>query len=292
MKFSEELKKSLANLFKARFPFVYIPTWEESRVCALVNEVAKDENIIKVPRKVYSWTQTDGFVDFEANKKINDTIQPIKALEFVDKNEENAIYIFKDLHNYFGANNRPADFSVIRKMRDLIPLLREGSFRENVVLVSPELIIPSDMQKEISVFDFPLPTVNEILDTLNQMIEENGLSDGLSNEDKVKIAKSALGLTLQEAENAFSRAIVKNKGLNREAISVIFDEKNQVIKKTGMLEFIKSDFDINDIGGLENLKNWLLKRNNSWSDSAKRYNIPAPKGVLITGVPGCGKSAA
>lgn len=288
--FNNELKQSLANLFKARFPYVYIPSWEESRVCALINEIAKDKSIIKVERKIYVWTQTDGMKDEDNNKKISDTNQPLKALEFIEKNDESAIYVFKDLHNFFGTNNRPPDYTVIRKMRDLIPHLREGSFRENVVLISPELIIPSDMQKEISVFDFPLPGVCEIKETLDQMISENGIGNDLSDEDKDKIAKAALGLTVQEAENAFSRAIVKNKGLNMKAVSVIFDEKNQVIKKTGILEFIKSDLEINDIGGLENLKNWILKRNNSWSEAAKRYNIPAPKGVLITGVPGCGKS--
>lgn len=288
--FNNELKQSLANLFKARFPYVYIPSWEESRVCALIKEIAKDKSIIKVERKIYVWTQTDGMKDEDNNKKISDTNQPLKALEFIEKNDENALYVFKDLHNFFGTNNRPPDYTVIRKMRDLIPHLREGSFRENVVLISPELIIPSDMQKEISVFDFPLPGVCEIKETLDQMIAENGIGNDLSDEDKDKIAKAALGLTVQEAENAFSRAIVKNKGLNMKAVSVIFDEKNQVIKKTGILEFIKSDLEINDIGGLENLKNWILKRNNSWSEAAKRYNIPAPKGVLITGVPGCGKS--
>lgn len=288
--FNNELKQSLANLFKARFPYVYIPSWEEARVCALISEIAKDKSIIKIERKIYVWTQTDGMKDEDNKKIISDTNQPLKALEYIEKNDESAIYIFKDLHNFFGANNRPPDFAVIRKMRDLIPHLREGSFRENVVLIAPELIIPSDMQKEISVFDFPLPGVCEIKETLDQMITENGVGNDLSDEDKDKIAKAALGLTVQESENAFSRAIVKNKGLNMKAVSVIFDEKNQVIKKTGILEFIKSDLEINDIGGLENLKNWILKRNNSWSDMAKRYNIPAPKGVLITGVPGCGKS--
>ncbi len=290
MNFSTEIKNSLANLFKARFPYIYIPTWEESRACELVKEIAKDESVIKVVRKVYVWNQTDGFADAETGKKISDTATPIKGLEFVDKNNENAIYIFKDLHNFFGVSNRNADYALIRKMRNLIPVLREGQFRENIVLVSPQLIIPEDMQKEISVFEFPFPTVNEIYELLNQMLAENGINSSLSDADKVALSKSALGLTLQEAENAFSRAIVKNKGLDKEAIGVIFEEKNQVIRKTGILEFIKSDLDVADIGGLENLKNWLLKRKNSWSESAKRYNIPAPKGVLITGVPGCGKS--
>lgn len=160
-----------------------------------------------------------------------------------------------------------------------------------MIFVSPQLIIPTDMEKEISVFDFPLPGVSEIMQMLNRMIAENGLDDKhLSYEDKEKLAKSALGLTLQEAENAFSRAIVANRGLDTPATKTIFAEKNQVIKKTGILEFVKSNFTIYDIGGLENLKSWLVKRNNSWLDSAKKYNIPAPKGVLITGIPGCGKS--
>lgn len=99
-----------------------------------------------------------------------------------------------------------------------------------------------------------------------------------------------MGLTLEEAENALSRAIVTNRGLDKNAVKIIFDEKNQVIKKNGILEFITSDLKLEDIGGLENLKNWLMKRKNSWLDSAKEYNLPAPKGILITGIPGCGKS--
>ena len=112
----------------------------------------------------------------------------------------------------------------------------------------------------------------------------------LSQDDKILLSRSALGLTMQEAENAFCRAIVKLKGLDKSALSIIHEEKNQVVKKTGVLEFVKSDLSIDDIGGLENLKKWLLRRNNSWSEKAQSYNLPAPKGVLITGVPGCGKS--
>ncbi|MCS4525217.1 AAA family ATPase [Clostridium botulinum] len=99
-----------------------------------------------------------------------------------------------------------------------------------------------------------------------------------------------MGLTLQEAENAFARAMVEDGKLNIDDIEVVLEEKCQVIKKTGILEFMKSDLKMEDVGGLENLKRWISKRNKSWLDSAQKYNLPAPKGVLITGVPGCGKS--
>lgn len=290
MNFNRCLQTSLANLFKARFPYVYITTWEEKRACDFIMSIANDEELIRHPRQVYSWTQTDGIYNEADKKRKLGTTDPIKAMEFVEKCDEDAIFIFKDLHVYFGVPGRPISYDLIRKMRDIIPLLHESVSRKNVVLVSPQLLIPEDMQKELSVFDFPLPDVTEIIGMIDQIIEENYLDVDLTYEDKEKMAKAALGLTLQEAENAFSRAIVQNRGLDMNAIKVIFDEKNQVIKKTGILEFIKSNLNLDDIGGLENLKSWLLKRNNSWLDSARKYNIPAPKGVLITGIPGCGKS--
>ena len=95
---------------------------------------------------------------------------------------------------------------------------------------------------------------------------------------------------MQEAENAFALAMVNDGKLDAGDINIILEEKMQVIRKTGMLEYVQSDLGIDDIGGLDNLKKWLLKRNNSWSERAKKYCIPAPKGVLVTGVPGCGKS--
>lgn len=291
MKFNPDSQTELANLFKARFPYVYIPTWEEKRCVQFILSIAWDENLIRHKRDVFSWTQTEGFINEAGKTRIKGTQDPLKAIEYIEKSDKDAIFIMKDLHVFFGVPGRPVSYDVIRKMRDIIPVLHESLERKNVVIMSPQLIIPSDMEKEISVFDFPLPDVMEIIEMINRIIKENGLDDTiLTYEDKEKLAKSALGLTLQEAENAFSRAIVSNKGLDNNAIKIIFDEKNQVIKKTGILEFVKSDFTIDDIGGLENLKSWLLKRNGSWLDSAKKYNIPAPKGVLITGIPGCGKS--
>lgn len=289
--FNEKLQSSLADLFKARFPYVYIPTWEEKRAIELVKSIAYDETKIKHKRKMYVWAQTTGFICEDDNVTIKDTIDPISAMDFIYKSREDAIFVFKDLHVFFGNDGRQASHALIRKMRDIIPELHEGYSRKNVVLISPELIIPRDMQKEISVFEFSLPNVTEIIEALDEILEENVIGqEQITTEDKEKLGKAALGLTLQEAENAFSRAIVQNRGISREAVKVIFEEKNQVIKKTGILEFIKTDLSMDDIGGLENLKNWLVKRRNSWLDIAKKYNIPAPKGVLITGIPGCGKS--
>ena len=282
--------EKLGGLLKARFPFIYIPTWEEERAAQMICEVAHNPEIIKTVRKVFTWTQTNGWKD-ENSTQIKSTTDPIAAIQFIQTANENAVFILKDFHVYFGVKNRPVEYGVVRKLRDAIPTLKSGTMRKNVIFISPELLIPDDMQKEISVFEFPLPTVEEIKEKLDEMLSANtAVANCLSEEDKEKLSKAALGLTLQETENAFARAMVDDGKMSIADLDIIFDEKNQVIRKTGILEFVKSDLRLEDIGGLENLKRWLQKRNNTWLDAARKYNVPFPKGVLITGVPGCGKS--
>lgn len=280
--------QDFANLVNAGFPYIYIPSYEEERITNTINDAVNNRELIKSERRLYVWTQTDGLVC--DGSKTRDTSNPMNAIESVARSSEDAIYIFKDFHIYFGGdrNARP-DYAVIRKLRDIIPALK--SSRKTIVFISSKLVIPCDMEKEISILDFNLPAEDEIKALLDDLIDGlNPENVNLTEDDKILLSRSALGLTMQEAENAFCRAIVNLKGLNRNALSIIHEEKNQVVKKTGVLEFVKSDLNIDDIGGLENLKKWLIRRNNSWSEAAKAYNLPAPKGVLITGIPGCGKS--
>lgn len=283
-----EFERHFASLVNAGFPYVYIPSYEEERVLSAISRTMESQDLVKTPRKIYQWSQTKGLIS--EDQRVRDSLQPASMLDYIGRSEEEALYILKDFHIYFGAdrNARP-DHAVIRKLRDILPELK--SSRKTVVFVSPQLVIPSDMEKEISVLDFPLPDAKEIEEMLDELSE--GLSPEsirIGEEDKKQLVKAALGLTLQETENAFCRAIVQLKGLDKEALKIIHEEKNQIVKKTGILEFVNSNLDIDDIGGLENLKIWLRRRNNTWQDKARRYNIPAPKGVLITGVPGCGKS--
>ncbi|MBQ8981410.1 MAG: AAA family ATPase [Eubacterium sp.] len=280
--------QDFSNLVNAGFPYIYIPSYEEERITGTIESVMQNNELIKTPRKLYTWTQTDGLVC--EGKIARDTEAPVRAIEAIAKNDEPSVYLLKDFHVYFGGDrtSRP-DYAVIRRLRDIIPALKTG--RKTVVFISSKLVIPCDMEKEISILDFALPSVEDIEAMLRDLIQGiNPANVNLTDDDITLLSRSALGLTLQEAENAFCRAIVNLRGIDRSAISIIHEEKNQVVKKTGVLEFVKSDLDINDIGGLENLKTWLLRRNNSWSDKAKAYGLPAPKGVLITGVPGCGKS--
>lgn len=280
----------LSRLFRARFPYIYITTWEEERALTLIKKIAASEKLIKIPRDVYTWTQTNGFT--LGAQKLEGTNSPDKALEFIKECNKNAVFVLCDFHVYFGVKGRQVDYNVVRRLRDIIAELKTSKYRKNVIFLASELLIPESMQKEITILDMPLPTLDEIKAKLDKMISQNKQIDisSLDEEAKERLCKAALGLTLQEAENAFALAMVNDGRIDGKDLTVILSEKMQVIKKTGILEFINTDINISDVGGLENLKNWLNKRNNSWSESAKKYCLPAPKGVLITGVPGCGKS--
>ena len=282
-----------ANLVKARFPFVYIPTWEEDRALQMIFDAAENPDFFQSGREVYVWSQTTGIRKKGEPGKNNNTVHPSAAIDFAEKTEENMILVLKDFHVFFGTGNRAPDYALIRRLRDYLSSSRSsGMFMKTIVFLSPVLVLPEDMQKEITVLEFPLPTADQIHSVMDDLIETNAdvIQVDLDESERRSLAKAALGLTLQEAENAFSKAMVELKGLNRKAFQTVMEEKNQVIRKTGILEFIKSDLSLEDIGGLENLKKWLLKRKDSWSERAAFYHLPAPKGVLITGVPGCGKS--
>jgi len=288
-----DFKILISNLLKARFPYLYISTWEEERAVTVIQSVVTNESLIKTTRKVFTWSVTNGMSE-NGQKGKEETKVPFKALEFIEHYNEPAIFILKDFHVYFGANGRNADHQLIRKVRDLLPLLKQSLHPKNVIFVSPCLVLPDELQKDVTIVDFALPSFSEIKYVLDEMIYANQRSGriviNLQQEEKERLAKAALGLTLYEAENAFARAMVEDGRLDVNDVEVIIEEKRQIIKKSGILEFIKSDLKMEDVGGLENLKRWLKKRNKSWLDSAEKYGLPAPKGVLITGVPGCGKS--
>ena len=281
----------LSNLVRARFPMIYVTTFEEERATKYIKSIVTSEKQVKFPREVFTWTQTKGLFNDTTQKSIADTSCPCKMLDFVAKYDKDAVFILYDFHINFGVKHRPPDYNSIRKIRDIIPDLKLGVARKTVFFVSPELIIPESLQKEITIFDFPLPNLDEIRSKFDAMLNQNkAVTSNVNEEEKDKLCKAALGLTLQEAESAFALAMINDGTICIKDLSTIIEEKIQVIKKTGILEYVHSEYTMKDIGGLDNLKNWLLKRNNSWSEQAKKYCIPAPKGVLVTGVPGCGKS--
>ena len=227
---------NLANLIRARFPMIYITTFEEDRVTKYIKTIVIDEKKVKFPREVFTWTQTKGLVNEATGKAVNDTDCPNKALEYIRKYEKDSVFIMYDFHTNFGVKGRQPDYGVIRKIRDIVPDLKLGMVRKTIFFISPELLIPEALQKEITIYDFPLPTLSEIKSKFNSMLNQNqGVSNELNEEEKDKLCKAALGLTLQEAEGAFALAMVNDGKINKDDIKIIMEEKVQVIRKQGYL---------------------------------------------------------
>ena len=284
-------REHLSTLLRAKFPYIYISTFEENRVLNEIIATVSDKDLIKTTREVFTWRITEGISNINGEIQ-KDTIDPLKALAFVEKYNQHSVFVFSDFHIFFKDSHQLTNATIVRKLRDLVSL-EDGEKSKNIIFIAPSLVLPDELQKDITTVNFDLPSYEEIESVLDNILEANygaGVSVDLVDDEKEKLIKAALGLTIHEAENAFALAIVNDGVLNGDDISVVLREKKQLVKKSGILEFIDSKVDIDDVGGLDNLKNWLIKRENSWLDVAKEYNLPSPKGVLITGVPGCGKS--
>lgn len=281
------------HLLKARFPILYIESFEEARVLEEIKSFLSKPESLRTPRQVVEWSATTGLVSASGKVSAN-TSNVTDALAVAQNTKEPTVFVFKDLHVFFGEQGRPADPMVLRRLKDLAHSFKQGSELLTLVIIAPVLRLPVELEKEVTVVEFPLPSEQEILGVLAEMVDANKESGRISIEigedGRERFAKAALGLTLNEAENAFARAMVNDGKLTDEDLDVVLEEKRQTIRKSGILEFVNVDVELEDIGGLQNLKRWLLKRNNAWLDQAKKYGLPAPKGILITGVPGCGKS--
>ncbi|GAA0734528.1 AAA family ATPase [Dactylosporangium roseum] len=285
-------RNDLAQLLKARFPVLYVESFEEHRVLAELAAVAGDAALIRTPRPVWTWSATTGLLQPDGAARQH-TMEPDNALDAVLRLQEPGLFVFRDLHNSLGGDI-PALPTVVRRLRDIATAFKSGTVPRTLVVVAPMLRIPPDLDKDVTIVDFPLPTEAEIRGVLESMIASNAASGririDLDAVGREKFAKAAVGLTLHEAENAFARAMVNDGILDVDDLGVVHEEKRQTVRKSGLLEFVDADVRLADVGGLENLKRWLAKRDNSWLAAAADYGLPAPKGVLITGVPGCGKS--
>ncbi|MEV4619388.1 AAA family ATPase [Asanoa sp. NPDC049573] len=289
----QPFRTTLAQLLKARFPILSIESHEELRVLFEVRAVAGDAPRVRTPRAVWTWSLTDGLRSDDGTQQ-GRTKDPADALDALLRVEQPVVAVFRDLHPVLGGSGRPGEPEVIRRLRDVATAFRAGVVPRSLVLVSPVGGVPVELEKDVTVVDFPLPAETEIRAVLDGMLRANAASPrlrvDLDESGRERFAKAALGLTLHEAENAFARAMVNDGVLSLADLPVILEEKRQTVRKAGLLEFVESGPGLSDIGGLENLKRWLSRREGAWLADAAEYGLPAPRGVLITGVPGCGKS--
>jgi ATP-dependent 26S proteasome regulatory subunit len=271
--------REIEVLVRAKYPIIWITSWEERRVEEALQRVAK-----KLDRKFHSWSVTQGMKpETKQRNKKSSLPGELEALAQVHEAPEFTIFLLKDFHQYM------RDSRVVRLLRDLAVRLRGRS--QTLLLLSPMITLPVELEKEVTMIEFPLPDATEIEKQIDEVIgalkDDDRFDLDLSDQLREEITMSAQGLTGDEIESALARSLVEKKTL---CVDQIIEEKKQIVRKSGILTYFPPSNTFNDVGGHDLLKEWLTKRSKSFSEAAREFGIPNPKGVLMIGIQGCGKS--
>jgi SpoVK/Ycf46/Vps4 family AAA+-type ATPase len=273
MKFNEEL----SLLLKARYPIIYINSIEEDRVEYIIRKDIKST----LNRSIYTWDFVDGYTNNPNNKNFAQR-NPLQALEFIERlsSETPALFILKDFNKFL------TDVSIARKLKNLTRILKLQP--KTVIILSSEVNIPIELRDFITVIRFDLPSGKEIEQELIRLFNSLNLEqDNLLIEN---LTRACQGLSLERIRRVLSKIIATYKKINEESIHLILNEKRQIISQTGILEYWNSNENLEQIGGIESLKLWLNKRSTAFGQKAENYGLPVPRGLLLVGIQGTGKS--
>jgi len=290
-------KDEIKVLIKARYPIIWLVTSEELRATEILKTVAEEDG-----RDIYVWDIDRGLNDSTENKRedekqdFENTRSPEQALDKIKTlpNNRPNIVIFYDLHHYLDENNP----LVIRKLKNLAFFL--SNIKTNIIIISPELVVSPDLEKIITIIDLDLPGYDILERCYNEFIRyikklkatqniQVELEVDYTENFKKDLIKAAQGLTTREFNNVLSKCIVEKRRIEKD---VVLAEKKQAVRKSGALEFYETNEDIKSIGGLDSLKKYILERSDCFNDEALDFGLPIPKGILLLGIQGCGKSLA
>jgi len=296
---AEQTNEMIDRLIRARYAVIAVQSHEELRVLWAIEKIAafpRQQREEGEPKLVLEWAISSGL---QARGQIADQdlaarVQqlggqtagnPPAALKAIQDwpAEVPAIFVMKDMHAFFG------NAQVVRALRDAAYAITRR--KQTIILLSPQMDIPSELEKDVAVVDYPLPTQEEMAALIDDLEAELGeLVQFNLNGDREPLARALTGLTQNEAMAVLKQAIIARGELNHEAIEFILEEKRQIVAKSGVLQFWPEVEDYTSIGGLENLKDWLGEVEPTFTDQAREFGITPARGVLIGGIPGTGKS--
>jgi len=280
--------QKISRGLRSRYPIFYMLGWEEERIERLLRSVAK--SYYSANDRLTVWTATKGFSRrFDADPELDNSsdtevpadrvTDPLEALRQIAENDQQCIYLMKDLPVWF--DKHPA---LVRAVRDLYYRLRQRNI--HVFLSYPELILPEILKKEVFLIEMDLPSEEEILEVLT-----SGNAAAHTPRDHLhRFAAAMRGLSLNEVGHLQARLFRGESVEPSSALAEIQEEKAQLLRKESCLQFYPPQPSLDAIGGLENLKEWVLKRKELFSEKAYNSGVPLPSGVLFMGVSGCGKS--
>lgn len=273
MKFSDEL----VLLLKARYPLIYIVTQEEDRVEYTIRKSVQTV----LNHSIFTWDFVDGYNSIVGNNNIAKR-NPLQSLEFIETfaPETATIFLLKDFQKFL------TDIAISRKLRNLTRLLKIQP--KTIIILAPNILIPEELREFITIIQFQLPLFNEIKQELEKLL--NSLHQIQDAKFIESLSQACQGLSLERIRRVLSKTIATYKVIDERSINFVLKEKSQLISQTEILEFWPTMENLESIGGLENLKNWLKKRSDSFSERAINYGLPTPRGLLLVGIQGTGKS--
>ncbi|AFZ54670.1 AAA family ATPase [Cyanobacterium aponinum AL20118] len=272
-----QFNQEFSLLLRACYPLIYIPSQEEERVEKAIASVAQSLG----NRHTYIWDFVEGYQDNPNNANFGRR-NPLQALEFLEKLPSNTggVFILRDFHRFL------EDISISRKLRNLARSLKAQP--KNIVIIAPEVNLPTELREVFTIVEFALPQAEEIKSEIQRLL--SATRQNLSEQFLGELVRSAQGLSLERIRRVITRAIAQNGKLEGEDVELILEEKKQSIRQTQILDYYPTKEQISDIGGLDNLKEWLLRRGGAFSESARAYGLPYPRGLLLVGIQGTGKS--
>jgi len=273
MKFNDEL----ALFLKARYPIIYINTIEEDRVEYVIRKNVKTN----LNRSIYSWDFVDGYTNNPNNEGFAKR-NPLQALELVERlnAETPAVFLLKDFNRFL------TDLSISRKLRNISRILKLQP--KTLIIIGSDLTIPKELQDLVTVLQFQLPLEDEISQELNRLV--NSLNIQVDSQLFENLTRACQGLSLERIRRVLSKIIATYKTIDNNSIAVLLSEKKQIISQTEVLEYTSVNETVTNLGGLDNLKDWLKKRKTAFGIQASNYGLPTPRGLLLIGIQGTGKS--
>ncbi len=265
--------EELSLKLRARYPFVYFLTWEEERALRGIRKLAKAQK-----RPLWHWSVVSGL----QHKKHREagTERAEAALAHLASQSEPCIVLLKDFHLHI---DRP---EVSRQLRDLSAQLSDRS--QTLVFLSPQAVVPTELEKDIATLELPLPGLKEVARLFHTLLKGEKIDVDLDLFEQV--VKASLGLTENEIKRVYSKVLLRSGAFSQDQVLEVISEKSQIIRRSQYLEFHPLSTTMGEVGGLENLKDWLNSRTGSFSEKARTYGLPQPRGIFLLGVQGCGKS--
>jgi hypothetical protein len=274
----DDVSREVEMYVRAKYPLIYLLTHEEARAQDLLTKAAS-----RMSTSLFFWSCTKGLVSDRVVRD-PDLLKPDAALDYIQRSKENGMYVLIDFHSYLD------DARIVRRLRDTIDVV--SSTNKSLFILSPKKLIPVECEKKFVLVELPTPDVEEIRTIVDRSLRavKGRVKVELTEVEQQQLVEAFRGLPSIEIENVLSLMMVRDGRLNAKDLHDVVCQKGRIISASGLLQFFPPREGMDTVGGLGQLKAWIQRKNQGFSQRAREFGLDMPKGVLLVGVPGCGKS--